>query len=81
VEVYAIGPGSAFARLPALPPSESFLGGKDAAEAVAVAAVPLKRQGRPEEIAATAAFLLSDDASYVTSAAWSVDGGETISAG
>ena len=37
--------------------------------------VPLGRFGEPSEIAAVAAFLLSDEASYVTAATWDVDGG------
>lgn len=37
--------------------------------------VPLGRPGRPEEIAAAAAFLASDDASFVTGVALPVDGG------
>ena len=39
------------------------------------AAVPLGRFGRPEEIAATARFLASDDAAYITGAVVPVDGG------
>lgn len=36
---------------------------------------PLKRAGQPEEIAAMAAFLASDDASYVDGQCFAVDGG------
>ena len=37
--------------------------------------VPLGRVARPEEIASVAAFLASDDASWVTGVALPVDGG------
>jgi NAD(P)-dependent dehydrogenase (short-subunit alcohol dehydrogenase family) len=39
------------------------------------AAVPMGRVGQPEEIATVIAFLLSDQASYVTGAHLAVDGG------
>ncbi len=39
--------------------------------------VPLRRLGRPEEVAALIAFLASDEASYVTGVAVPIDGGVT----
>lgn len=42
-----------------------------------VSQVPLARMGRPEEIADVAAFLASDEASYITGTGIVVDGGYT----
>jgi len=52
------------------PSAQALIDGLDAA-------TPLGRIARPEEIAAPAAFLASDDASYVTGAELVVDGGWT----
>jgi NAD(P)-dependent dehydrogenase (short-subunit alcohol dehydrogenase family) len=49
--------------------------GAEAIKAEFAAAVPLNRMGRPEEIAAAALFLASDDSSFVAGAELSVDGG------
>lgn len=44
-------------------------------------AMPIGRLAQPEELAAAAAFLVSDDASYVTGAVFAVDGGQTAKVG
>jgi NAD(P)-dependent dehydrogenase (short-subunit alcohol dehydrogenase family) len=47
------------------------------ARAQTAASIPLGRPAQPEEIASVIAFLASDEASYVTGAVWTVDGGLT----
>ena len=37
--------------------------------------VPLKRFGKPEEVAALCEFLVSDDAEYITGQTFVIDGG------
>ncbi len=49
----------------------------DERKADLAATVPLKRVGRPEEIAQTIVFLSSDKASFITGASYLVDGGKT----
>ncbi|WP_019811848.1 glucose 1-dehydrogenase [Saccharomonospora halophila] len=51
--------------------------GGDVDASPAVVRLALKRMGRPEEIAAMAAFLACDDSSYCTGGEYPVDGGAT----
>ena len=51
--------------------------GTDEKKARLVAGVPLKRSGRPEEIAQAILFLSSDKASFITGASVAADGGKT----
>ncbi len=45
------------------------------AGAAVVQAVPMRRLGRPEEVAATVVWLCSDQASFITGATIPIDGG------
>ncbi len=45
------------------------------AKDIALSLIPLKKMGRPEDVAAAVAFLASDNANYITGQVLSVDGG------
>ncbi len=75
IRVNAVAPGIVPTDLFAA--AASATGGKNDMETRA-STTPLRRAGTPDEIAAVAAFLLSDDSSYVTGQLVSADGGATI---
>jgi NAD(P)-dependent dehydrogenase (short-subunit alcohol dehydrogenase family) len=71
VRVNVVAPG------PIETPMLNRFTGTDERKAGLVSRVPLKRVGRPEEIAETIAFISSGKASFITGASYLVDGGKT----
>jgi NAD(P)-dependent dehydrogenase (short-subunit alcohol dehydrogenase family) len=65
------------AILPGLIDTEMVRNQKPEMRQATLDATPMGRIGRPEEIAAVVVFLVSDDASFVTSALLPIDGGFT----
>jgi NAD(P)-dependent dehydrogenase (short-subunit alcohol dehydrogenase family) len=72
VTVNAIAPGFIDTPMTAAMPAEAI-------DRV-VGAIPMQRMGRPEDVAAMAAFLASDDAAYVTGQVMFVCGGYSVTA-
>jgi NAD(P)-dependent dehydrogenase (short-subunit alcohol dehydrogenase family) len=75
IRVNAVAPGQVLTPL-----TEAWLAAQDdpaASEAAAVAGIPQKRFGKPDEVAATVAFLAADESAHITGASIAVDGGYT----
>ena len=70
IRVNAIGPGTIATEL-----AQQAVLSDDAARRKILSRTPLGRLGEPEEVAAVAAFLASDDASYLTGQTIYPDGG------
>jgi glucose 1-dehydrogenase len=70
VRVNGIGPGTILTELA----KKAVLGSPEARHTI-LSRTPLGRCGEPEEVASIAAFLASDDASYMTGQTLYVDGG------
>jgi NAD(P)-dependent dehydrogenase (short-subunit alcohol dehydrogenase family) len=75
IRVNAISPGPI--DTPIFDQQASTKEGADQARSQFAAAVPFGRLGRPEEIASTALFLASDEASFIAGVDLPVDGGMT----
>jgi NAD(P)-dependent dehydrogenase (short-subunit alcohol dehydrogenase family) len=70
IRINAVCPGSTLT-----PMLEGFMGDDENVQKMMRRSVPMRRLGRPEEIAAAIVWLCSDAASFVTGHAMAVDGG------
>jgi len=73
IRVNAVCPG--WVDTPFNAPAIDYLGGSEAQRELIKRGTPLARQGTVDEIASTVLFLASDEASYTTAQAISVNGG------
>jgi glucose 1-dehydrogenase len=75
ITVNNIGPGAIFT------PIDKDIEANPELEKALMAEIPLGRWGKPEEVAALAVFLASDDAAYITGSTYFIDGGMLRQAG
>ena len=73
IRVNTVVPGMVMTRA-----TEDYMRYSGEAAVRTVDAIPMARAGRPEELAAAIAFMLSDAASYITGIALPVDGGKSV---
>ncbi|WAA12080.1 SDR family NAD(P)-dependent oxidoreductase [Fervidibacillus halotolerans] len=75
IRINALAPGVINTRMMRQIEENMAPGAAKEVEKAYAEAVPMKRYGNPDEVANVAMFLLSDDAFYVTSSIYTVDGG------
>jgi glucose 1-dehydrogenase len=75
ITVNNIGPGAVFT------PIDADIEAKPEIEKALMSEIPLARWGKPEEIAGLATYLASEEAAYVTSQTYFIDGGMLRQAG
>jgi 3-oxoacyl-[acyl-carrier protein] reductase len=76
ITVNVLAPG--YTRTPPVERTAGAQGDVDAGLRAMAAHIPLRRVGRPEELAAAAAFLASERASFITGTVQLVDGGASV---
>ena len=74
VRVNTVNPGVINTRMMRSIEENVAPGAAEAARAAYNDAVPMKRYGEPQEVANLIAFLLSDEASYISSSSYTIDG-------